>query len=256
MFTEVKDISSLHTVSMQGYGTSWVPLSNEDKIFVSLSEGFEVREQESTEGIVLTFLDQEPFRLCVRVSIGDKSNLQVKFCKEREKSGVICAVPIIPRSAATASVPATLDFEEGNGMSAQIAQQSGVKRPNVESWSGSPDAAKKRKRSCVEIENAHYMVKDGNPSEDELEVLSLELGEKWEELGRRLGFKQAEIISFYGDNRGLSRRAYLMLLAWKQKEGSKATYAFLNDVLCHNLVKRKDLGEQFCCDKIVDNASP
>lgn len=101
------------------------------------------------------------------------------------------------------------------------------------------------------------MVKDGKPSDYELEELSQELGEKWEELGGRLGFNQAAITNFYEDSRRSSRRAFRMLLAWKQKEGSEATYTVLNNALCDKLVKYKQLAEQFCCDKIVQgSASP
>ncbi|PFX14994.1 hypothetical protein AWC38_SpisGene20812 [Stylophora pistillata] len=52
-FKESYDISSTHTVSMQGYVTSPIPLSYEEETFVSLSDGFEVREEGRTEDIVL-----------------------------------------------------------------------------------------------------------------------------------------------------------------------------------------------------------
>ena len=47
-----------------------------------------------------------------------------------------------------------------------------------------------------------------------------------------------------------------MLIAWKQKVGCEATYKVLYDTLCHNLVECKLLAEQYCCNKIVGNASP
>ena len=46
-----------------------------------------------------------------------------------------------------------------------------------------------------------------------------------------------------------------MLMAWKQKEGSNATYEVLYDALCNKKVQCKLLAEQFCCDEIVGNAS-
>ena len=46
-----------------------------------------------------------------------------------------------------------------------------------------------------------------------------------------------------------------MLMAWKQKEGSNATYEVLYDALCNKKVQCKLLAEQFCCDGIVGNAS-
>ena len=37
-----------------------------------------------------------------------------------------------------------------------------------------------------------------------------------------------------------------MLMHWKQKNGSKATYQILKAALQHKLVQRKDLAEQIC----------
>ena len=101
-----------------------------------------------------------------------------------------------------------------------------------------------------------YKVKDGEPSDQELESLSKELGEKWEELGRRLGFNQAAITSFDEDNNKLAKKAFKMLMDWKKKEGCEATYAVFNYALRHKLVKRNRLAKLFCCEEIEDNASP
>ena len=100
-----------------------------------------------------------------------------------------------------------------------------------------------------------YLVKDGEPSDEELEYLSLELAGKWDKLGRRLGFNQAAISSYDEDKTNLEDKALNMLMGWKQEQGSKATYTVLNDALCHKLVKCKRLAEQFCCDKVEGNAS-
>ena len=99
------------------------------------------------------------------------------------------------------------------------------------------------------------MVKDGEPSNEELEYLSLELEGKWDKLGRRLGFSPAVIRNYDGDNPKLADKAFNMLIDWKQGQGSKATYAVLHYALCHNLVNCKSLAEQFCCDKTEGNAS-
>ena len=101
-----------------------------------------------------------------------------------------------------------------------------------------------------------YVVKDGEPSDEELEYLSRKLAEKWKTLGRRLGFDEADIDDFGQANKKLKEKAYKMLLAWKQKVGSEATYKVLYDTLCHELVECKHLAEQYCCDKRVGNASP
>ena len=92
-----------------------------------------------------------------------------------------------------------------------------------------------------------YIVKDGEPSDCELEYLSKELGVNWEELGRRLKFNQAALTNFDEANTGLAKKAFKMLMAWKQKEGCEATYAVLYSALCHELVECKRLAEQFCC---------
>ena len=89
-----------------------------------------------------------------------------------------------------------------------------------------------------------------------MEHLSRKLGEKWKTLGRRLGFDEATIDDFDQANNKLAEKAYKMLMAWKQKKGSEATYKVLYDALCDELVECKFLAEQYCCNKKVGNASP
>ena len=91
--------------------------------------------------------------------------------------------------------------------------------------------------------------KDGEPSEYELEKLSEMVGDSWEKLARRLGFHEGEITGFHKDNEEYSKKALKMLFRWKQKQGRDATYACLYDALCDNLVGRRDLAEEFCCNQ-------
>ena len=91
--------------------------------------------------------------------------------------------------------------------------------------------------------------KDGEPSEYELEELSEMLEDSWEKLARRLGFHEGEIIGFHKDNEEYSKKALKMLFRWKQKQGREATYSVLYDALCHKLVGRRDLAEEFCCNQ-------
>ena len=94
------------------------------------------------------------------------------------------------------------------------------------------------------------MIKDGEPSYEELEYLSRELEEKWKKLGRRLKFSQAAIVNLDVANKRLAEQAFEMLLAWKQKEGRKATYTVLYNALSHKLVECRHLAEQFCCERL------
>ena len=90
-------------------------------------------------------------------------------------------------------------------------------------------------------------VKKGVPTEDELEDLSEKIPDHWKKLGRRLTFDKAELEAFDKDNDKIADKAYAMLIAWKEREGSAATYRVLNKALCDIRVKRRDLAQQFCC---------
>ena len=91
-------------------------------------------------------------------------------------------------------------------------------------------------------------VKKGNPKEDELEDLSEKIPDHWEKLGRRLAFDEAELRGFHKEKETIAEKAYAMLIAWKRREGSDATYRVLNKALCDIRVKRRDLAQQFCCN--------
>ena len=86
---------------------------------------------------------------------------------------------------------------------------------------------------------------EGSPTDDVLENLSKELSNDWRTLGRRLTFHEAELQEFDSSHGQISEKAYAMLLAWKRKGGSDATYSVLSQALCD--VKRKDLAQKFCC---------
>ena len=93
------------------------------------------------------------------------------------------------------------------------------------------------------------VLKEGEPSWDELEELSEKLELSWEKLARRLGFDDAEITGFCKNNEEYSKKALKMLFQWKKREGFDATYSVLYDSLSHNLVQRKDLADNLCCDQ-------
>ena len=56
------------------------------------------------------------------------------------------------------------------------------------------------------------MVKDGKPSDRELEELSLKLGKKWKELGSCLEFDDAAITNLDEDNKELAY--YVIVCYW------------------------------------------
>ena len=92
-----------------------------------------------------------------------------------------------------------------------------------------------------------YSVKNGKPSDEELETISRNIGVDWKPLGRRLKFKEPELDAFDENHKEFTEKPYQMLLHWKRREGEKATYLVLHDALCHDLVTRKDLANEICC---------
>ena len=88
---------------------------------------------------------------------------------------------------------------------------------------------------------------EGSPTDIALENLSKKISNDWRTLGRRLNFSEAELKEFDNSHEQISEKAYAMLLAWKQRDGSAATYSVLNQALCDPLVERKDLAQEFCC---------
>ena len=77
-----------------------------------------------------------------------------------------------------------------------------------------------------------------------------------EDIRKTPGIQRSCNNDFDQANEELAEKAYKMLMAWKEKVGSEATYKVLYDTLCHELVECKHLAERYCCDKIVGNASP
>ena len=91
----------------------------------------------------------------------------------------------------------------------------------------------------------HRKIKDDSPTTDELESLSEKISDKWKKLGRRLKFHEAQITEHDKNNDALSEKAYQLLLSWKGRDASAATYSVLHKALSD--IQRKDLAEEFCC---------
>ena len=81
---------------------------------------------------------------------------------------------------------------------------------------------------------------EDSPTDDVLENLSKKVSHDWTTLGRRLTFHEAEL------QEQISEKAYAMLLAWKRRGCSNATYSVRNQALCGTRVKRKDSAQEFC----------
>ena len=90
-----------------------------------------------------------------------------------------------------------------------------------------------------------FLVKQGLPSDEDLEWLSQNL-ENWKTFGRRLKIEEARLAAFDHENKEKFEKIYEMLLHWKKRNGSAATYKVLHDALYHQLVSRRDLAEKLC----------
>jgi len=88
-------------------------------------------------------------------------------------------------------------------------------------------------------------LRDGTPTDDELEELGNEIVE-WEKLGRRLEVSEPKLAEISQAHEQLSAKVYHMLKYWKQGKGCSATYKTLCNALKHKLVQRQDLAERFC----------
>ena len=93
------------------------------------------------------------------------------------------------------------------------------------------------------------VVKEGTPSDDELEHLASNLGDAWKTLGRRLGIKDPKLEEIRQSNEVLSEKRYQMLRHWKGVKGSDATYQILGQALQHVLVNLRELAEEFCYEQ-------
>ena len=93
------------------------------------------------------------------------------------------------------------------------------------------------------------VIKEGTSEDVDLERLAQKIPAHWKKLGRRLLENgEAVLDAIDKDNQESCEKAYKMLLRWKRANGSGATYRVLHDALCHDLVNRQDLAEEFCLE--------
>ena len=77
--------------------------------------------------------------------------------------------------------------------------------------------------------------------------MSGKISDKWKNLGRRLQFDEAQITEHDKNNDKISEKAYKLLIAWKRRDASDATYRVLHEALSD--VERRDLAQEFCCQR-------
>lgn len=92
----------------------------------------------------------------------------------------------------------------------------------------------------------YVAVKTGAPPVEVLQKLSQDLGSSWKDLGRMLRIKEAALNNFDAQHSSYREKGYQMLLCWKGRDGSDATYQVLNDALRDELVQQTILAEEFC----------
>jgi len=81
-------------------------------------------------------------------------------------------------------------------------------------------------------------VKQGKPTDEELEKLGRDIADIWVKLGRRLGVSDPKCREIERAYVLLSEKGYHMLQHWKQIKGDDATYQALCKALQHELVQR------------------
>ena len=62
-----------------------------------------------------------------------------------------------------------------------------------------------------------------------------------------LGFEKPDITAFHKQNDELREKALEMLLQWRAKYGSWATFRVLYDALCDEYVGETEFAQKYCC---------
>lgn len=122
------------------------------------------------------------------------------------------------------------------------------KTPGVELTTAEPEETPSER---VDEKKNDHKVKQGTPSDEELEELGSEIHAErtsWKKLARRLKIEESKINGIDNKDEELSEKAYQMLLYWKQKHGSDAIYKVLFEALNHKMVNRIDLAKKYCCE--------
>ena len=87
--------------------------------------------------------------------------------------------------------------------------------------------------------------KEGKPGDGDLDELAGMIAAKWQELGLHLGISQDKLDEIDANEK---RKAYRMLLHWRNTTASTTLYCDLYYALCHPRVSLNNVAKQ-CCGK-------
>ena len=85
--------------------------------------------------------------------------------------------------------------------------------------------------------------KEGKPGDLDLYELAGKIAAKWQELGLRLGISQDKLDEIEANEK---RKAYRMLLHWRNTTASAALYRDLFYALGHHIVGLNNVAKEFC----------
>lgn len=90
-------------------------------------------------------------------------------------------------------------------------------------------------------------LKQGCVSEGDLQNISLKVQRKRKRVGRALGLDDDNLDVIEEEHRDdISKQSYQILLRWKQKSGTEATYHALARALCDHTVMMKHVLDGYC----------
>ena len=106
--------------------------------------------------------------------------------------------------------------------------------------------------SILEIlEKSH--LRTGKVSDNDIVAISNELGTKWIWVGRLLGLEDTELDDIRENNGSVYECSHTMLLSWKQRSTSQATYEWLAQALRHTAVSKDLIAQKYCIQDIGES---
>lgn len=94
--------------------------------------------------------------------------------------------------------------------------------------------------------STNQQIKNGTPETNDLLNICTQVTSNWVVLAKVLGFREVELDQLTADHGDGFEQCYQMLLRWKQKCGSQASYDVLAKALQHPVVNQQDLAFQYC----------